>query len=112
MHLPQGPDDEIRQIYQRIVEAEGFVIGTTLLNSDYGVGTALCNNELLVLGNGPVLMDAQHATDPVRIASGRREAADHGTGGLGIVLAEEVGGRIIIPPAVRQVTLMSTQNTR
>lgn len=97
VHLPQLPDVEIGQFYERIVEAEASVVGATLLKSDYDNGTASFADELLVIGDGSVLMDAQHGTNPVRTASGKREAADHGTAGLGIVLAKEVGGRIVIP---------------
>jgi hypothetical protein len=95
-HLPQLPDALITETYERIVEAENAIVGGTRCNRDYGNGTASVDNELLVVGDGRVLMDAQHATDPVRKASGTREAADHGTGGLGTVLAQDAGGRIVI----------------
>ncbi len=95
--LPQMPDAEATAIYERVLEAEERVIGSARRLADYGEGTADQDDAFLVAGNGPALLEAQHATDPVRKATGRREAADHGTGGLGIVLAEDGAGRIIVP---------------
>lgn len=96
-HLPQLPDDRVQQVYERIMEAEASVVGPRLRSSDYGEGTAAFGNELLVQTTpGTALLEAQHATDPVRKETGERGAADHGTGGLGLVVAEDVGGKIIV----------------
>lgn len=98
VHAPQLPDDEVRELYERVAEAEALVVGSRRRLADYAEGTAPWDDKLLVVNSpGTVLLEAQHATDPVRKESGEREGADHGTGGLGLVLAEDLGGRIIVP---------------
>ncbi|HSX34583.1 MAG TPA: hypothetical protein VLF62_02980, partial [Candidatus Saccharimonadales bacterium] len=97
-NLPQLPDTEVDEIYERIVAAEAQIVGAGRTLATYDEGTAQVDDELLVATfPGAVLLEAQHATDPVRKSDGLRGGADHGTGGLGLVLAQDVGGRIIIP---------------
>jgi hypothetical protein len=97
-HLPQLPDADVHDVYERVVEAEATAVGPKRQLNDYSGGTATHDDELRIVDQGTGnLLEAQHATDPVRKDSGKREAADHGTGGLGLVLAEDAGGRIIVP---------------
>jgi hypothetical protein len=97
VHAPELPDAAVHDVYGRVLEAEATIAGARRL-ADYAEGVATHDDELLVATfPGSVLLEAQHATDPVRKDSGVREGADHGTGGLGLVLAEDLGGRIIVP---------------
>jgi hypothetical protein len=97
-HLPQLPDSAVQDVYDRVVEAEAQVVGAARRQEDYAEGTAIREDELLLATfPGAVLLEAQHATDPVRKATGKRGGADHGTGGLALVLAEDMGAHVVIP---------------
>jgi hypothetical protein len=89
-HLPQLPDDTARTVYLRVREAERRWASPSLAGPAYGDGVAAYDDHIgIARGNDAVLLSADHATDPVRRATGRREAADHGTAGLAVVLAQD-----------------------
>lgn len=94
---PQMPDTEAREIYEAIRDAESSLAAPNHSLYEYGEGTARYDDELTVIGVGPILAEAQHGTDPVRKLTGIREAADHGTSGLAAVLARRNGFQSIIP---------------
>lgn len=97
-HLPQTPDTVIDTVYERIDWYERKYAAPKRLVDEYGVGTATQDDQLAwISGDGPLLMEAQHATDPVRRGTGLREGADHGTAGLAGVLAEDGMGSAILP---------------
>jgi hypothetical protein len=96
--LPELPEQEAREVYERVVEAERRRVSPNLRTEEYASGTANYDDETTVLsGHGSVLVTAEHATDPVRKATGIREGADHGTGGLAEVLHEDTDSTVIIP---------------
>lgn len=95
--VPEAREGEAEKIYDLVTASEMMFISPDLKDADYAEGTAAMNDELVSFGEGLVLMEAQHATSPVRKASGKREAPDHGTAGLGAALASEGWARIIIP---------------
>lgn len=71
----------------------------TLLLADYADGTANRDDQLRVVNpyETRLLASADHATDPVRKATGVREGADHGTAGLAYLLADRRCVTSIIP---------------
>lgn len=97
VHAPQLPEARAQSIYDQIITAEASVVGPTRTIARYDHGTAQHTDELLVQGQGIVLAEAQHATNPVRKTTQTREAADHGTGGLTLVLAERQSMLAIVP---------------
>ena len=97
-HLPQTPDAVVGTVYDGIDQYERKYGAPNRLADEYGVGTASRDDELAWIdGDGPLLMEAQHATDPVRRSTGLREGADHGTAGLAGVLAQDGMGLAILP---------------
>jgi hypothetical protein len=103
VHAPQLPDSKAQEVYEEVLAWERFFIAPHLTSGDtipgflYGAGTAAFPDQLAIVGSGPVLMEAQHATDPVRKATGKRELADHGTAGLAASIASLGLGRAVIP---------------
>jgi hypothetical protein len=96
--LPALPDPDIDEVFARVEAAERRLVAPHLKTEDYGEGTAQHADELRILWAGArLLVGADHATDPVRKATGRREAADHGTAGLAAVLAEDGVADAVIP---------------
>lgn len=100
--LPELPDSRAREVYERLQAAERSVVGASLTAKQYEFGTATTDDEILAVGQGAALMDAGHATSPIRkadAARGRmvRGSADPGTGGLALVLAEDGLGKAVIP---------------
>jgi len=95
--MPQLPEAGAHEVYGRIVQAESLLVAPDRRVKTYGLGTAQYPDELAYIGQGSVLMEAQHGSDPVRKATGKREAADHGTAGLTAVLAYNGLGLGIIP---------------
>jgi hypothetical protein len=73
-------------------------VAPNLSAADYAEGTASYDDEILVeRSGGNFAISADHATDPVRKATGIREGADHGTAGLALALAEEKLGDVVLP---------------
>jgi hypothetical protein len=92
------PEPDIHELFERVEAAERRFAAPQLATADYGEGTARHDDELRILWAGTrMLVGADHATDPVRRATGRREAADHGTAGLAAVLAEDGLADAVIP---------------
>lgn len=91
---------EVRDVYERVVEAERALVAANLLTKEYGEGTAVYDDQVYQAwahSAGGVLIGADHATDPVRKATGIREGADHGTAGLAAVVAEDMPTDLILP---------------
>lgn len=93
--LPELPNAHACEIYEQIVMQEARLAGATF--EEYDQGTALHDDQLRIIGTGRILADAQHATNPVRIRTGLREAADHGTAGLAAVLARYQSYQVVVP---------------
>lgn len=95
--LPQGADDWMTDIYERLEQAEREYVAPHLLTAEYADGTAIVENEIaLVHGSGSFLFTAPHATKPIRAATGKLGFPDYGTAGLTAVLAEEFGNGLIM----------------
>lgn len=95
--LPQGPDDWMNDIYERIEAAERKYAAPNLLSDEYKDGTAEKDDDIAhVQGNGNFLFTAPHATQTIRAATGRLGFADKGTGGMTAVLAEDFGNGFIM----------------
>lgn len=91
------PDQAADDIYERLSEHERRV-APNLLKDEYGEGTASYDDELLIeSSDGPLAISADHATDPVRKATGIREGADHGTAGIALLLNENGQGSVVLP---------------
>ena len=87
----------IDEVYERFVQYEQKVAPRLKLD-DYGEGTALDDDELIVKnGSGPLAASADHATDPIRKTSGVREGADHGTAALAFALHDDYQASIVLP---------------
>jgi len=106
-YLPELPDQAAQEAYDLVEAWERFLLVSPLpgmplpevpfAKVHYNQGKATTDNALEFVGHGPVLMEAQHASDPVRKQTGMREAADHGTAGLAAAVAVHGMGRAIIP---------------
>lgn len=97
-YLPQLPESEAWEVFERVQDAERQWASPTLLAGGYGGGVATSVDEVRIQrGNSAMLMSADHATDPVRKITGRREDADHGTAGLAVLLAQEGLVDAVIP---------------
>jgi hypothetical protein len=95
--LPELPDTTAQDTYERILEHERRV-APNLERGDYGEGTAKYDDEILTeISGGRFAISADHATDPVRKATGIREDADHGTAGLALALSEAGLGDVVLP---------------
>ncbi len=101
---PELPEAQAFRVYDAIEARERQLINPDraageLLLTDYAEGTAAYDDETLIIGedNMTIVASADHATDPVRKATGRREGADHGTAGLVHFLAEAAVLTGIIP---------------
>jgi hypothetical protein len=95
--LPELPEVAAAVVFEAVCAQERRLAAPTLSVDDYSLGTARHADHIAVMGFGPIVLEAQHGTDPIRRATGRREAADHGTAGLAAVLAWEGLGRAVIP---------------
>ncbi|HSX31871.1 MAG TPA: hypothetical protein VLF43_01290 [Candidatus Saccharimonadales bacterium] len=95
--MPQLPEAKATDIYYQVVHQERGLASPDGAEAGYDVGTAKGEDDLAVFGHGSLILDAHHATNPIRRESGKREAADHGTGGLAGVLALEGYGVAVIP---------------
>ncbi len=100
MHwLPQLPESWAQDIYDRIEEQERVLVAPNLSSADYGDGTAIVPDdirEVATSSDSLFVFTAEHATEPVRFDSGKREKADVGTGGLAAVLGQDFGVGIIM----------------
>jgi hypothetical protein len=97
-HMPQLPESGATDVYYKIVQRERGLASRDGTEAGYEAGTAVCDDDLAVFGyGGPLILDAHHATNPIRRESGKREHADHGTGGLVGVMALEGYGVAVVP---------------
>ena len=101
---PELPQEDAFETLERIREYERNLIlpnqaEPTLLLEHYANGAASYEDELRIYNPNAatVLTSADHATDPVRKATGVREGADHGTAGLVRLLVEREDTAGIIP---------------
>ena len=96
-YLPELPEQAADEVYERIAHHERKISPNSLV-SDYGDGGAMIDDEIWSdnVRRG-VLLSADHATDPVRKATGVREGADHGTGGLVMALSENGHYSMVLP---------------
>ena len=95
-YTAQLPETAASEAYDRVAEAERLV-APTLRREDYREGTAQFPDEVRVLmGEGALLLSADHATDPMR-RNAVHEGADHGTAGLVGVLHDEGYGTAVMP---------------
>jgi hypothetical protein len=107
-NLPQLPDGR-DEVYERLVEAER-TFGPERTNESYSEGSAEQPDELYVMHGHDVLLTADHATNRHRLKTATdtegprtEQAADHGTGGLGIVLAEDSNSSFIAPRGLQKM---------
>jgi hypothetical protein len=96
--LPQLPETWAQEIHDRIEARERELVAPNLSSDDYEMGTATYPDEVKEINGqaGNFLFTAEHATEPVRFATKKRETADVGTGGLAAVLAEDYGNALIM----------------
>lgn len=97
--LPQLPETWAQEIHDRIETRERELVAPNLSSDDYEMGTALYPDEVKEItssGNNSFLFTAEHATEPLRFATKKREMADVGTGGLATVLGEDYGNALIM----------------
>jgi hypothetical protein len=97
--LPQLPDSEAQEVYERIIDAERTYASPSLTKDDYLLGSATVENELFTIDGTGALITAEHATVQQRIQSdGTRSAKepDWGVAGLGYVLSEDINTGLII----------------
>jgi hypothetical protein len=91
------PDQAADDVYERLRYHERRV-APNLEIEEYGNGTASFDDELLVVpSEGSIVISADHATDPVRKATGVREGADHGTAGIALLMNEVGQGSVVLP---------------
>jgi hypothetical protein len=107
IHAPELPEDTAYETLEALEEYERLLIlptgiDRTLSVSDYEKGSATKADQLVVLGraSNPVLVTAEHATDPYNVRLTRRGGvgyhnSDHGTAGLAALLAEDNAQSII-----------------
>jgi hypothetical protein len=99
--LPELPESEAFEVYERVLEAEQRLVSPHHLIGDYRLGTAGFDDELFVAQGKRLLLSAEHATDQVRTRkkTGKPFAkeADQGTAGLACVLHEDIGATVVIP---------------
>jgi len=101
---PELPEADAFETLDRVREYERRLIlphqvgSRILLLADYAEGQAVKDDEINILNlDGELLASADHATDPVRKATGIREGADHGTAGLVRLLTERHNATGIVP---------------
>lgn len=94
--LPQGADEAASAVYERIADLEKMLAAPNLLSVEYGEGTATEPDEIFVIPGFGTLLTAEHATDPVRKATLKREGADQGTAGLAAAIAYDGVARALI----------------
>lgn len=87
--LPQGADQDANDVMERLMNLERQYAAPHLLSDEYDQGVSVSDDEIRTLFGGPVLVTAEHATNPFRKSSGRREAADQGTAALAAAMAED-----------------------
>lgn len=99
--LPQLPETAAFEILERVIDAEQKLVAPTLQTTDYGVGTARYDDELLVIDGGGLLASAEHATIQVRqkkkTPGSFQKEPDYGTAGLAYILHQDIGAAAVIP---------------
>lgn len=92
--LPELPQADAKDIYDRITEHEARLASPDLSEKGYEQGTAIIDNALYtVRGMTSGLLTAEHATAQQR--EGAVKDADWGTAGLGQVVHEDSGASFI-----------------
>ncbi|HUP26173.1 MAG TPA: hypothetical protein VM124_00825 [Candidatus Limnocylindrales bacterium] len=97
--LPQLPEAWAQEIYDMVEERERKLAAPNLLRAEYELGTASSPDEIFEARRSDevgCLFTAEHATSPVRAATGSRDYPDAGTGGLVALLAENYGTGLIM----------------
>lgn len=93
--LPQLPDDESAEIYERIGDHEVAIATPDGTVEGYRLGSAAVADEILAVSAGRALLTAEHATDHFD-KEGNRKDADWGTAGLGMVLHEDTNASLLV----------------
>lgn len=94
--LPELPDTEAAEVYERIEAAERQVASPDRTKAGYEYGVAqVADQPQVALGTSPVLLSTEHATDQRRFNpqtnERERKDGDWGVGGLARVLHEDTG---------------------
>lgn len=101
--LPELPEQRAYEILERAEAWERQLIGlrqnSAITLDAYRLGAANYPDEVRLLSQGgdKPLMTAEHATDVVRKATGKLGNADHGTGAITAIFAEDGAATSIIP---------------
>lgn len=92
------PELDAYDVYGEVAERERLLVAPDLHIDNYRAGTARHDDEVRVVRSGnEIVVSADHATDPVRKATGVLGRADHGTAGLGSLVAEKANGALVLP---------------
>ncbi|HTK39831.1 MAG TPA: hypothetical protein VL362_03110 [Patescibacteria group bacterium] len=95
--LPELPDSQATHTYEQLQSYERFVAPTDHID-EYRDGSAVEADEILTLPrSGPLLLSADHATNPIRKATAQMGHADHGTAGLALLLGDEMQASVVLP---------------
>lgn len=94
--MPELPEPVARETYEWLRELERKLVAPSSAERDYANGWAETDDNLrVIIGEGELLITAEHATDPVRAKTGLREGADHGTAALAAALSTQFGTAVI-----------------
>jgi hypothetical protein len=97
--LPELPNGEAHEVYERIVAAERAYASPSLSKDGYLTGSALVEDEIFTKSGAGAILTAEHATVQQRLQpDGTRSAKepDWGVAGLGYVLAEDLNIGLVI----------------
>ncbi len=103
--IPELPEDDasvtldIIEAYERSLILPFGEPSRGIVRADYGDGSATYDDEVAIFGEQKygILVNADHATSPIRVATGVREGPDSGTGAIARLLAEEEEATALIP---------------
>ncbi len=89
--------DQLETYERKLILPAGF--NRPLVRADYAEGSATEDDQVAIFNSRPgaVILSADHATDPVRKATGIREGADQGTAGIVRLLSERNDTTAIVP---------------
>lgn len=79
---------DAQEVFERVEAHERALASPGLTHAGYALGSARFDDHIVTLGDGPVAMSAEHATNPIR-KDGNSDFGDPGTGGLAGVLAAD-----------------------
>jgi hypothetical protein len=101
---PQGPDAVAFETLERLQELEAQLVGagkpwSEVSTADYTTGSATEDDDVETYGEevARVVLSADHATSPYSRQKEEYRCADHGTGGLAMLLAECERAVSIVP---------------